>query len=125
MERKGRILEIADLRARVSEVVTGIRSDKQPYYNRRYDGANGTYAVQHRTFGGIMLKILLYDAGQGCDEEVLQVEVTDEIRTAYGGTRISAQRVRKLKEKLEGKKVKCQVLGGGNTVFFPKELFMI
>lgn len=124
MERKGRILEIADLRARVSEVVTGIGRDKQPYYNRRYDGANGTYAVRHQTAGGIMLTIFLY-AGQGLDEEVLRVEVTDEIRTAYGGSRISARRVDKLKEKLEGRKVKCQVLGGGNTVFFPEGLFMV
>ena len=98
---KGRIVDVYKAKGGFRRIVSGIRKDKQPLYDKTFRGSNGTYLASDNTYPVIYVKVIVYDL----DNIPIEIDIRDIILNHYKLERISPQRILGVKNKLVGKKI--------------------
>lgn len=103
--RKGRITSIeADVYTE-REIVVGIPKERQKNYSAHYGGGNGTYVRTTLSIPQIILKATIYEDAEN-ETEWVSFDIRPQVMAAHPDWhKLSAQRLAKLKEDNQGRKV--------------------
>ena len=114
---KGRVVDISSTRHEAVYVKSGIKKERQGFFDAHYTGGNGTYAVGGEYWGTTLdVKIYLYDFGH-----CVTFDIRDYVLRVNDKKRISDKLLDFIIDQNKGKKV--DVIDDGVTFKFdPSQL---